>query len=265
VAWFHSDEQIGCVKGRCYGTNPTDSALSLHATVERHIAEKANIFAREVIDGFTFFGGGQAFFRADALEQLGTFDEEVLVEDIDMSSRIHEAGLDLRVDPKIVTYEEHPATLDAWWNQRKRWARGWMQVAVRYLPRLNRQSRLSQRERIDAAFTFVAAVLPAIFIFNLPITGLDILASVETATYIPNAEVLWMLFGAVPIVAAYLVFLQDWRDGHDHHWLEYLAAFTLGPYFMLQTIVYVVAFVDEFILDRPSIYVTTARSEAAET
>ncbi|MFW6384889.1 MAG: glycosyltransferase, partial [Halodesulfurarchaeum sp.] len=260
VAWFLDDETIGCVKGRCYGSNPTDSLLSLHATVERHVAEKGNIFAREVFDGFTFFGGGQAFFRADVFDELGRFDEEVLVEDIDMSSRIHEAGIGLKVDPSIITFEEHPATFEAWWNQRKRWVRGWMQVAVRYLPHLHQQSRLSQRQKADAVFTFVTAVLPALFIFSIPIVGLDVLSSIETATYIPNSELLWPIFGTVPVVAAYLIFVQDHRDGNQHHTYEYLAAFTLGPYFMLQTLVYVVAFLDEFVLDLPSVYVTTARS-----
>ncbi|MFB6131547.1 MAG: glycosyltransferase family 2 protein, partial [Salinigranum sp.] len=123
VAWFESDEEIWCIKGRCYGINPEDSLLALHATVERHIAEKADIFARQLYDGFTFFGGGQAFFRAELFDELGLFDEEVLVEDIDMSSRIHNAGKNLHIDPQVVTYEENPATLSAWWSQRKRWAR----------------------------------------------------------------------------------------------------------------------------------------------
>ena len=261
VAWFLEDEGIGCVKGRCYGTNPTDSVLSLHATVERHIAEKSNIFAREVFDGFTFFGGGQAFFRSAVFDELGRFDEDVLVEDIDMSSRIHAAGMDLKVDPSIVTYEEHPASLDAWWNQRKRWARGWMQVAVRYLPRVAQQTRLTRRQKVDAVLTYAAAIIPAVFIFSFPISGLNAISSIDTATYVPNAELLWTLVGAVPVLTAYLVFAQDWRDGHEHHLAEYLAAFTLGPYFMVQTIVYVVAFLDEFVLDSPSVYVTTTRSE----
>jgi len=265
VAWFQRDEEIGCVKGRCYGTNPTDSLLSLHATVERHIAEKSNIFAREVFDGFTFFGGGQAFFRASVFETVGPFDEEILVEDIDMSSRIHEAGIGLKVDPKIITYEEHPASLDAWWNQRKRWARGWMQGAVRYLPRVFSQSRLTGRQRVDAVLTYAAAIIPALFIFSFPISGMSFFWSIDTATYIPNAGLLWTAFGSIPIVVSYLIFIQDWRDGHEHHLYEYLAAFTLGPYYMFQTLVYVAAFLDEFVLDIPSVYVTTARSKQSKS
>jgi cellulose synthase/poly-beta-1,6-N-acetylglucosamine synthase-like glycosyltransferase len=149
VAWFLDDEDTWCVKGRCYGRNPTDSVIALHATVERHIAEKGDIFAREVLGGYTFFGGGQAFFRAELFEELGMFDEEIMVEDIDMSSKIHAAGKDLHIDPGIITYEENPATLDAWWSQRKRWARGWMQVANRYLGKMPSMPTMSAVQRID--------------------------------------------------------------------------------------------------------------------
>lgn len=260
VARFMTDEDIWCVKGRCYGRNPTDSLLSLHATVERHMAEKADIFAREVVGGFTIFGGGQAFFRADLFERLGPFDEEVLVEDIDMSARIHRAGKEICVDPDIITYEENPATPHAWWNQRKRWARGWMQVATRYLPLLHHESQLSTRQKADAAFTFTYAVVPAAFILLFPISGLDLLGQFDTTAYIPNAWLFWALLTGAPPFIAYSVFVQDWLAGNDHHPYEYLAAFTLGPYLMLQTVVYTTAFIDEFVLDRPSVYITTARS-----
>ncbi|WP_101298218.1 glycosyltransferase [Halegenticoccus soli] len=260
VSWFVSDEDIWCVKGRCYGRNPTDSLLALHATVERHIAEKADLFAREVVGGFTIFGGGQAFFRAEVFTELGDFDETVLVEDIDMSSKIHSAGKELQVDPQVITYEENPATLSAWWSQRSRWARGWMQVAVRYLPTLPRQPTVSLRKRLDAVYTFSYAIVPAFFILALPMNLLSHLTRIKTATYIPDAWVLWTLISIAPVVVSYLIFIQDWRDGEAHHPLEYLAAFTLWFYLIFQTIVFVAAFIDEFVLDAPSVYITTSRS-----
>lgn len=260
VAWFLSDEDTWCVKGRCYGDNPTDTLLSLHATVERHIVEKADLFAREVMGGFTIFGGGQAFFRKEVFEELGEFDEEILVEDIDMSSKIHTVGKEVHVDPQVITYEENPATLSAWWNQRKRWARGWMQVAVRYLPILPRERSVTTRKKIDAVYTFVYAIVPVFFILIFPMPLLDLFANVSISTLIPNGWMLWTFVSISPIIVSYLVFIQDWMDGESHHWTEYLAALTLWPYLVFQTVVFVAAFIDEFILDKESIYVTTSRT-----
>ncbi|WP_408958269.1 glycosyltransferase [Natrinema sp. 74] len=262
VAWFESDDEIWCVKGRCYGDNPNDSLLALHATVERHIAEKADLFARHVAGGFTIFGGGQAFFRRDVFDELGEFDEEVLVEDIDMSSKIHAAGKRLVVDPSIITYEENPATLDAWWSQRKRWARGWMQVAVRYIARLPRNSAVSTRAKIDAAYTFAYAIIPVFVVVGIPLAALRFVSEIETAPYVPNAWLFWILLAIAPLSISGLVFLQDWRDGFSHAPREYLAAGTLWFYLSFQTAVFVTAFIEEFIVQKPSVYVTTSRSDA---
>jgi cellulose synthase/poly-beta-1,6-N-acetylglucosamine synthase-like glycosyltransferase len=261
VAWFRSDEDIWCIKGRCFGDNPDDSILALHATVERHIAEKADLFARDVIGGFTIFGGGQAFFRRAVFDELGDFDEEVLVEDIDMSAKIHDAGKTLRMDPSIITYEENPPTLSAWWSQRKRWARGWMQVAVRYLPVLPRSKNVSTTAKLDSIYTFCYAIVPAALVLTVPLTLFSFAPTLSTLTYIPYSQAIWTFLAAAPVLVTGLVFAQDYRDGHSHQPREYLAAFTLWFYLVAQTVVFVTAFIEEFVLDKESVYVTTSRSE----
>jgi len=262
VAWFLDDEDTWCVKGRCYGRNPTDSVIALHATVERHIAEKGEIAARELYDGYTFFGGGQAFFRAELFEELGLFDEQIMVEDIDMSSKIHEAGKDLHVDPTVITYEENPTTLEAWWSQRKRWARGWMQVTNRYLGRVPSTPALSPRQRLDGIYTLMYAVVPALLVLAFPMGVLSALTDISAPTYVPLSDsTLWTLPLLAPGLVFGLIALQDYRDGLPHNPAEYLAALTLGPYLIFQTAVYVTAFIQEYLLHKPSVYVTTSRSD----
>ena len=262
VAWFLDDEDTWCVKGRCFGRNPTDSVIALHATVERHLAEKGEITARELYGGYTFFGGGQAFFRAELFDELGLFDEQIMVEDIDMSSKIHEAGKDLHVDPSVITYEENPATLDAWWSQRKRWARGWMQVANRYLTRVPGTSTLSLGQRLDGIYTMLYAIVPALLVLAMPMGVLSALTSVSASTYIPLSDsTLWTVPFFAPGAVFGLIALQDYRDGLSHNPAEYLAALTLGPYLILQTAVYVTAFIQEYLFRKQSVYVTTSRSD----
>ena len=262
VAWFLDDEDTWCVKGRCYGRNPTDSVIALHATVERHLAEKGEITARELYGGYTFFGGGQAFFRTELFEELGLFDEEIMVEDIDMSSKIHEAGKELHVDPSVITYEENPATLDAWWSQRKRWARGWMQVANRYLARVPSTSTLSLGQRLDGIYTMMYAVVPALLVLAMPMGILSALTEVSAPTYVPLSDsTLWTLPFFAPGAVFAFIAIQDYRDGLSHNPAEFLAALTLGPYLIFQTAVYVTAFIQEYLLRKPSVYVTTSRSD----
>jgi cellulose synthase/poly-beta-1,6-N-acetylglucosamine synthase-like glycosyltransferase len=225
------------------------------------MVEKADIFVRQLLNGFTFFGGGQAFFRREVFDELGAFDEEILVEDIDMSSKLHEAGKKIQIDPAIITYEENPATLDAWWNQRKRWARGWMQVANRYLFSFPKMAKPTWTQRADAVYTLSYAIVPALLVIALPIAAWTWLTPGTIQTYIPLPDwILWTIPFVAPGIVSYMVFLQDWRDGLSHHPYEYIAAWTLGPYLIFQTSVFVTAFIEEYILERESVYVTTSRS-----
>lgn len=266
VRWFAADSDIWCVKGRCYGRNPTDSVVALYATVDRHVTEKAELFAKQVFGGFTIFGGGQAFFRKRVFDELGGYDDEMLVEDIDLSARIHSHGKHIRVDPDIITTEEQPATVSAWWNQRKRWARGWLQVSARYLGEFV-QSRASAVAKADAAQTFSFNLLSPFLVvgFSLPIfdflnaTGV-VSTSSSLSAYVPHSRVLWTILGLFPVFAAACVFYSDYRDGHTHHPYEYAAALTLGFYFIVNTVVYVVAFLEEFVFRRPRVFVVTTRA-----
>lgn len=264
--WFLAEPGTYCVKGRCYGRNPADSVLSLHATVERHVIERGDIFAREKLGGFTLFGGSGGFFRRETFEEVGRFDPDVLLEDIDMTTRLQAAGKNLRVDPEIITTEEHPPSLKGWWEQRKRWARGWLQVSARYLPQVGGASKMSLRQRADAVYTFAYAILLPFLVVGVPLPVLDLVyfpqafASVPTA-FIPHSRVLWTILGVFPVIAAATVFYNDHAQGRSHHPREYLAMFTLGAYLFVQTAAYVVAFFEEFVFEVPATWVTTTRAE----
>lgn len=263
--WFLEAPELACVRGRCVGENGDEGFLPRQARVERDAAEKGYIYLREILGGFTTFGGGQAIFRRSVFDELGRFDEEILVEDIDFSMRIHEAGFDLRIDPQIITYEENPTTIQGWWAQRKRWARGWMQVASRYLPRLHRMDKMSVTARVDAYYTLAYGILPIAFALFFPLALLDGFG-LNTTGFIPS-EIAWMwtAFALAPITLAGAVAIQDLRDGIPHSWNEIPAYLTLWVYIIAQTPVFWTAFLEEFIFDRPSVYVKTPRNGRPET
>jgi cellulose synthase/poly-beta-1,6-N-acetylglucosamine synthase-like glycosyltransferase len=221
-----------------------------------------------VFGGFTLFGGGQAFFRSKVFDEIGPFDEEILVEDIDLSAKIHAEGKTIRMDPDIITYEEQPTTLLSWWSQRKRWARGWMQVSVRHIGRILRSSGPSKTAKADAVQTFSYNLLLPLLFIGLPLPLFDLLqtagvldAGVKLTAYVPYSRVLWTILGVFPVIAAGAMFYSDRRDGLDHHPHEYIAALTIGAFLVVNSVFYIIAFIEEFVLRRPSVYVTTARAD----
>jgi hypothetical protein len=257
VRWF-GEESIWCVKGRCLGTNPGESLVALCATVERSLVERTEFVARDRLGGFTIFTGGQAFFRAAALEAVGEFDESVLLEDLDMAYRLQAAGGTVRVDPGIVTRETNPAGISAWWNQRKRWARGGMQVARRYLGPNLLSGPPALSARVDLAATLGALLVLPILVLAAPVLALG-----GPKGYVPTpvARPLWGFVCATPLVASYATMALDARDGYRHAPWEYLAPLLLWPYVAVQVWAVVASFLDEFVLRRPTRYVTSSSDD----
>ena len=104
--------------------------------------------------------------------------------------------------------------------------------------------------------------MPALLVLALPMGLLGIgLPEVDFRTYVPVPDgILWTAISVAPLVTAYLIFAQDWQSNHSHHPYEFVAAFTLWPYLAFQTVVFVTALIEEFVLRKPSVYVTTSRS-----
>ncbi|WP_323192785.1 glycosyltransferase family 2 protein [Halostella sp. PRR32] len=259
VRWFEDDD-VWCVKGRCYGTNAAASPIALHATVERHLLERAEFYARDVFGGFTIFTGGQVVFRRELVEAVGQFDETILIEDVDMACRTHRAGFGLRVDPGIVTHEDNPASLGAWVSQRRRWARGAFQVAQRHAVGLLRSPSVSPVAKLDAAFTFGYVLLAPILFLSLPALWI---ASPSPAAD-PVGAALRLSPAVAGLFAAAVVFSLDAAAGRPHDGREYLAPFTLWAYAAVQGVVVVTAFADEFVLDAPVTYVTSSTDDSTD-
>jgi cellulose synthase/poly-beta-1,6-N-acetylglucosamine synthase-like glycosyltransferase len=255
VRWF-ADGSVQCVKGRCLGTNPRDSLVALCATVERSLVERIEFVARARLGGFTVFTGGQAFFRADVFDAVGAFDETILLEDLDMAYRLQHAGGEIRVDPGIVTREVNPASLSAWWNQRKRWARGGMQVAHRHLgPDL-----LSRPPSLGVRADFAATLGALLVLPSLVLAAPAAVLSVLRGGLSPFAH-LWSFVVAAPVVASYAMLALDARDGYHHEPVEYAAPLLLWPYVAVQVWAVVVSFLDEFVVRRPTRYVTSSSDD----
>jgi len=260
VRWF-GDDSVWCVKGRCRGTNPRESLVALVATVERNLVERTEFVARDRLGGFAIFTGGQAFFRSAALDAVGRFDESILLEDLDMAYRLQRAGGTVRVDPGVVTEERNPVGVSAWWNQCKRWARGGMQVARRYLGANLRSGPPELIARVDLAITLGALLAIPLLVLAAP---LGALVSWNGYAAPALAGRLWAFVFLAPLAASYATLAVDARDGHRRDAVEYAAPLLLWPYVVVQTQAIVVSFLDEFVLRRPTRYVTSTSDDAEE-
>jgi cellulose synthase/poly-beta-1,6-N-acetylglucosamine synthase-like glycosyltransferase len=139
---------------------------------------------------FIPLGGNSVFVRRVWLERLGGWDETCLAEDCDLGVRLSSNGARIVVayDPELVTHEETPPTLRAFFNQRVRWQQGFLQV---YRKR-DWAALPHRRQRLLARCTLAMPMLQALGCSILPLAVLMVLyvqlpAGVALLTFVPVA------------------------------------------------------------------------------
>lgn len=143
--WIASGYDV--VQGHCVIRNGADSWVAKLVAVEFESIYAVSHPGRAKIHGFGIFGGTNGYWRAELLRQT-RMHGFMLTEDIDSSMRVIEQGYKVASDPNLVSRELGPVTLEALWNQRLRWAQGWLQVSVKHLIRAFRSSNLTMRQKI---------------------------------------------------------------------------------------------------------------------
>ena len=74
-------------------------------------------------------GGTSNHFRQAPLKEAGGWDAFNVTEDAELGLRFWRRGQRIgKLDS--VTYEEAPSTFRSWFNQRRRWSKGWLQTAI---------------------------------------------------------------------------------------------------------------------------------------
>ena len=257
------DDNIVCIKGRCRTINKGEGFLSLLGGVERDIAESLIIPQHDIIGGFSFFGGGHAFFKKSIFEEIGYFDEKIMCEDIDYSLKIHKAGYNIRVDPSIISWEESPASFSQWWHQRKRWSRGWIQCARVHIGSIMGHPKFSFIKKIDTIYYLLITLLLPVTIFLYPTSILSYLGIAQSTfypTWVSNLLGVYVSLGS--FLAVLFVLIKDYRAGEKIRWKEIPAILMLIFYMPAVLFVSWVGWVDEFILSSENEYVKTLRSGA---
>lgn len=77
-------------------------------------------------------GGAAASYRRSILDKVGYFDTDTITEDIEMSTRIQQAGGKIGYAANAIVYTEGPIDMKALVKQRSRWKRGRFETFYKY-------------------------------------------------------------------------------------------------------------------------------------
>lgn len=117
----------------------------------------------------TIVPGALGSFRKSILTETGGYDKETIVEDFDTTVKILKSGMIVRGTTKSVAYTEAPDTLRDFYNKRKRWYRGNLQVVMKHRNALT-NPRFGFLQKLAFPYMIIAMLV-------LPLTGFMVLGS----------------------------------------------------------------------------------------
>lgn len=88
--------------------------------------------ADSLLDSIYIVGGAAAAYRRSVFEELGGFDETIITEDIEMSTRIQDVGMTIQYAPDAVVWTEGATDVTGLAKQRLRWKFGRLTTFWRY-------------------------------------------------------------------------------------------------------------------------------------
>ncbi len=240
------------VQGRCTVRNQRETLFTRYLAIEfEHMYNVAHTGRSLALDT-AIFGGTNGYWRTSALKRIG-MDPHMLTEDIDSSIRAMLAGYRLVHDRSIISSELATPRLRPWWNQRLRWAQGWLQVTLRHQSAIWRSPTLSVPTKLY--WTYLLSWREIFPFLSLQVFSLLLASSLLDRSidwlghpYLIVTAVLTLLAGPAAAFATYRAAL--WRTREDlRGWFVIFAVSTL-PYVMLKNTVAMVAIMRELLGER---------------
>jgi cellulose synthase/poly-beta-1,6-N-acetylglucosamine synthase-like glycosyltransferase len=208
------DPTVSAVQGRCVINNPEDSPLTRLVAIDYLAGYLVNEYGRQCLFELPAYGGANCAVRASSLRAAGGWNVRTVTEDTDLTLRLILAGKRVRYDVTAVDEEEGVVTLQRYWRQRYRWARGHQQVWRDYRRAVWASPRLSLADKIETSMFLFGFHLPVASAFGLAILGLWAAGLAHPSDPL-NTFVLWTLLFLGPLLelgAGLLVARADRRE-----------------------------------------------------
>jgi cellulose synthase/poly-beta-1,6-N-acetylglucosamine synthase-like glycosyltransferase len=237
--------QYAAVQGRNVIRNYGENLLTRLIGVEFECMYGVSHPAKSLLVDTGMFCGSNGYWRTSILQRI-RFAPNMMTEDIDATLRALLRGHNIIHDPGIITTELAPENIQAFWSQRKRWAQGWLEVALKHQMPLLRSSRLDNWQKVywtmllvySAAFHFVALQVFPIFI-SLTLSRLQ--APEISQEYVWLTTAITLISGPIQTLAAWGVRSRMTKQGFTDYLLYCLC---IPFYCIFKNVIAIIAIYD---------------------
>ena len=131
---------------------------------------------RDSIKGAVELRGNGELIKREALEDIGGWNNYTIVDDLDMSTRLHIKGWDVRFCIDAVVYEEGIIYIKPLYRQRRRWLEGTIRRYLEYFDQVLFSRKMSLRASLDMTAYITQFIMPGWFLMEILIRLFKVIA-----------------------------------------------------------------------------------------
>ncbi|MBE7706036.1 MAG: glycosyltransferase family 2 protein [Cyanobacteria bacterium SIG30] len=150
---------VGAVQSRKMIINAEQNFLT-RCQYEEYALDTHMQVSRDAVRGAVELRGNGELIKRRALEDIGFWNNETITDDLDMSTRMHIRGWDIRYCLEAVVYEEGVLTYGALIKQRRRWVEGSIRRYLEYMWDILLSKDMSFRVTADLIIYITEFLLP---------------------------------------------------------------------------------------------------------
>ena len=144
---------------------------------------------RDAVKGAVELRGNGELIKRQALEDIGGWNNYTITDDLDMSTRLHIKGWDIRFCPDACVYEEGIVYLFPLFRQRRRWLEGTIRRYLEHSWAALCSKKMSIKARFDMAMYITEFIMPMWFMMEVLFRIIKIVGDRNDAFSIHN--ILW--------------------------------------------------------------------------
>lgn len=152
-------DDVGAVQARKVIRNKDYNLLTRCQNNEYTLDAQLQI-SRDSVKGAVELRGNGELIKRKALEDIGGWNNFTITDDLDMSTRLHIKGWDIRFSMETVVYEEGIAYVLPLYRQRRRWLEGTIRRYLEYFVDVLTSKDMSLRASMDMTIYILQFIIP---------------------------------------------------------------------------------------------------------
>ncbi len=164
----YDSDDVGGIQSRKVINNASQNFLTA-CQYNEYVMDTHLQVGRDAVRGAVELRGNGELIKRKALEDIGGWNNETITDDLDMSTRLHIKGWDIRFVPEAMVYEEGVITFSALVRQRRRWVEGSIRRYLEYALDVLFAKEMSLHVGFDLIAYITEFLLPACMVAEVTI------------------------------------------------------------------------------------------------